>query len=94
MHQAEVGGGAVGRDLAGPSGAGHRQTIKLKPLEAPVFDGKAKSYARFKQRFEEMISASYDTMGQLEFLESALPAKIKGRMSLVSKTPKQIWEQA
>ena len=80
-------------------GAGHgpppprKQTIKLKPLEAPIFDGKAKTYTRFKQRFEEMITGSYDPMGQLEFLEKAIPSKIKDRMSMVQKSPEQIWEQ-
>ena len=34
-------------------GGGNKHTIKMKPLDPPSFDGKAKNYARFKQRFEE-----------------------------------------
>ena len=63
-----AGGGDVQpQEQRGVQGA--RQTVKLKPLDPPVFDGKAKSYSRFKQRFEEMINANFDDMGQLEFLE-------------------------
>ena len=70
-----------------------KQSIKLKPLDASVFDGKAKNYARFKQRFEEMITANFDSMGQLEFLEKGLPMKVKDQMLMVQKMPTQIWSQ-
>ena len=78
---------------AGHIQAPHKQSIKLKPLDAPSFDGRAKSYTRFKQRFQEMIAGSYDEMGQLEFLEIALPEKVKDKMSLVQKTTDQLWVQ-
>ena len=58
----------------------------MKPLDHPEFDGKAKNYARFKQRFEEMITPSYDSMGQLEFLEKTIPEWLKERMYLIRKT--------
>ena len=32
-------------------------------------------------------------MGQLEFLEKALPSKVKDRMSMIQKTPDQLWTQ-
>ena len=70
-----------------------RSSIKMKPLDPPVFDGKAKSYARFKQRFREMIEDNFDAMVQLEYLERGLPEKVKDRMSMVQKTPEQIWAQ-
>ena len=76
---------------------GHRavqkQTVKMKPLDHPEFDGKAKNYSRFKTRFEEMITPNFDSMGQLEFLEKAIPKWVKERMSLIRKTPEQLWEQ-
>ena len=62
-------------------------------MDHPEFDGKAKNYARFKQRFEEMITTSFDSMGQLEFLEKAIPKWVKERMSLIRKTPEQLWKQ-
>ena len=70
-----------------------KQTVKMKPLDHPEFDGKAKNYSRFKQRFEEMINPNFDSMGQLEFLEKAIPKWVKERMSLIRKTPEQLWEQ-
>ena len=70
-----------------------KQTIKMKPMDHPEFDGIAKNYARFKQRFEEMITSSFDSMAQLEFLEKALPKWVKERMSLIRKTPEKLWKQ-
>ena len=61
-------------------------------MDHPEFDGKAKNYARFKRRFEEMITPSFDSMGQLEFLEKAIPKWVKERMSLIRKTPEQLWK--
>ena len=44
-------------------------------------------------RFDVMITPNFDSMGQLEFLEKALPKWVKERMSLIRKTPEQLWEQ-
>ena len=49
--------------LAQEHRAVQKQTVKFKPLDHPEFDGKAKNYARFKQRFDEMITSSFDSMG-------------------------------
>jgi hypothetical protein len=49
----------------------------MKPLDHPKLDGKAKNYTRFKHRFEEMINPNFDAMGQLEFLEKAIPKWVK-----------------
>ena len=69
-HQAPRGAGGVQshfqRDV-------QRQTVKMNPLDHPEFDGKNKNYLRFKQRFKEMITPNFDSMGQLEFLEKAIP---------------------
>ena len=65
--------------------------MKLKPLEHPTFYGKAKSYSRFKQRFEEMINPNFDEMAQLEFLERTIPKAVRDKMSMVRKTTTQIW---
>ena len=40
-----------------------------------------------------MITLNFDAMGQLEFLEKAIPKWVKERMSLIRKTPEQLWEQ-
>ena len=89
-HQApRVGGGAPAQEQR----TVQKQTVKMKPLDHPEFDGKAKNYSRFKQRFEEMINPNFDSMGQLEFLEKAIPKWVKERMSLIRKTPEQLWEQ-
>ena len=85
----EIGEGALVQERR----EAQKQSVKLKPLDPPEFDGKAKEYARFKQRFEEMISPRFDSMGQLEFLERAIPKWVKERMSLVKKTPEQLWKQ-
>ena len=68
-HQAPRGVGGVQshfqRDV-------QRQTVKMNPLDHPEFDGKTKTYLRFKKRFKELITPNFDSMGQLEFLEKAI----------------------
>ena len=87
-------GGAGGyQGGGGPGVPPKRMAPKMKPLDPPSFNGKARDYARFKERFEEMITPNYDQMAQLEFLERALPAGVKSMMSMIRKTPDQIWEQ-
>ena len=81
-------------DRAGARGSrDDRRQAKLKPISAPVFSGKAQDYAQFKMKFQEMVEPFFDQSSQLEYLESGLPAKVKDRMSLVRKTPVQIWDQ-
>ena len=53
----------------------------------------AKSYTRFKVRFQELITSTYGAQAQLGFLEEALHERIEDRMSLVRKTPGQLWKQ-
>ena len=85
-HQApRIGEGATAQERVS-----QKQTVKFKPLDHPEFDGKAKNYSRFKQRFNEMITPNFDSMGQLEFLEKAIPKWVKERMSLIRKTPEQL----
>ena len=87
-------GGAGGyQGGGGPVVPPKRMAPKMKPLDPPSFNGKARDYARFKERFEEMTTPNYDQMAQLEFLERALPAGVKSMMSMIRKTPDQIWEQ-
>ena len=70
-----------------------RRQAKLAPIAAPNYSGKAKDYAEFKLKFDEMIAPFYDESSQKEYLEKALPAKVKERMSVVRKTVAQIWDQ-
>ena len=50
-----------------------RKAIQMTHLEAPKFDGKARNYLRFKQRFEELVTTQFDSMAQLEYLEKGFP---------------------
>ena len=70
-----------------------RKGIQMTRLEAPKFDGKARNYLRFKHRFEELVTAQFDSMAQLEYLEKGLPQKVQDKLTLVQKTPEQVWEQ-
>lgn len=76
----------------GPPGD-NRKSAKLKPVSCPKFSGKAQDYSSFRLKFDEMITPFYDPSSQLEYLESALPQAVKDKMSLVRKTPLQIFEQ-
>ena len=68
----EVGEGALLQEHR----AAQKQNVDLKPLDHPEFDGKAKNYARFKRRFEEMITPNFeDKLPEAEQLEYSKRAK-------------------
>ena len=90
---AEGGGGEARLQAVGAHGGMAKSSIKMKPLDPPVFDGKARNYARYRQKFKEMIEDNFDAMVQLQYLEQGLPEKVRDRMSMVQKSPEQIWTQ-
>ena len=47
-----------------------RRGIQMTRLDPPKLDGKARSYLRFKQRFEELVTAHFDSMAQLEYYQT------------------------
>ena len=50
----------------------------MKPLDHSEFDGIAQNYARFKQRFEEMITNSFDSLAQLRVFGESIAKMGKG----------------
>ena len=92
--QVQPGGqGVQGLQGAGPGAVQRKAGIQMTRLEAPKFDGKARSYLRFKQRFDELVGNQFDQMAQLEYLEKGLPPKVKDKLTMVQKTPQQVREQ-
>ena len=56
-------GGAAAEQQEARALSQYKQTIKINSLEAPSFNGPARSYARFKHHFREMIVSNYGRMG-------------------------------
>ena len=89
-----------GREAAPPRGNDEeeertrgRRVARMTQLEAPVFSGKAREFKRFEKKFNELVTREYGEQAQLHYLELALPDKVKQRLTLVEKTPEQIWAQ-
>ena len=77
------------------TGGGHIRgsKVKMQALPVPKFDGRIRNYARFKLKFDELVTSQYDQQAQLEFLEQALPKSVINKLSMVQKSPEQMWAQ-
>ena len=69
------------------------QIPQLKPREPPKFEGSARHYPRFKQKFLETTAPHFPPQTQLEYLEEALPQQVKKRISTIKRSPEDIWRQ-
>ena len=70
-----------------------RKTPMEEVVDAPTFDGKASSYKRFRKKFDELITKQFGEQAQIEYLDKALPQVAKKKLSMIEKTPAQVWEQ-
>ena len=88
--------GPVGQVPQGQAHQGARGGVarpKLQPIANPKWDGKSMSFLRFKSKYDAIIAGVYDMETELEILEQALPPHVKSQLSMLKKTPAQIWEQ-
>ena len=70
------------------------QQAKLKPMDTPKWDGKSKTFAKFKKQWEELVHNKVVQAQEHHLLTTdALPKHILDNISTLSTTPDQIWEQ-
>ena len=72
---------------------GGKKSVDVTRMKPPTFSGKARDYHSFESRFQETITNKFDEMAQLYFLEEALPQSVKEKISMVRKTPQEVWNQ-
>ena len=70
------------------------QKAKLKPMDTPKWDGRHKTFAKFKKQWEELVHNQVVQAQEHHLLTTdALPKHILDNISTLSTTPEQIWDQ-
>ena len=69
-----------------------RQHIKIKPMDPPSWDGKYRSFSRFKKLWDENIASKVEDGAQHLLLCQSLPKHILDNISTISDSAQDIWK--
>ena len=81
--------GQEGQD--GAWGAIRKQPMKIKPLDCPTWDGRFRTFARFKLLWEENINPRHEDSALHMMLCQALPKHILENISTLTNSASEIW---
>ena len=84
LHSGEVARGS--HDSTG------KQHIKIKPMDPPSWDGKYRSFSRFKKLWDENIASKVEDGAQHLLLCQSLPKHILDNISTISDSAQDIWK--
>ena len=74
------------------AGGGERkQPVKIKPLDCPTWDGKFRSFARFKLLWDENITPRHEDSALHYMLCQSLPKYILDNISTLTSSADDIW---
>ena len=76
-------GGAVVRD--------GKQPVKIKAMDCPRWDGRFRTFVRFKKLWEENIEPRHEDSAQHYMLCQSLPRKVLDNISTLSNSAADIW---
>ena len=76
-------GGGVTRD--------GKQPVKIKAMECPKWDGRYRTFVRFKKLWEENIEPRHEDSAQHYMLCQSLPRKVLDNISTLSNSAADIW---
>jgi hypothetical protein len=86
--------GAV-RESAQPdshrSSAGGKQPVKIKAMDCPKWDGRYRTFPRFKKLWDENISPRHEDSALHYMLCESLPRKVLDNISTLSNSAEDIW---
>ena len=68
-----------------------KQPVKIKPLDCPTWDGKFKTFARFKLLWDENITPRHEESALHYMLCQSLPKHILDNISTLTNTAAEIW---
>ena len=77
--------GRVGGSLGG------KLPVKIKPLDCPTWDGKFKTFGRFKKMWSENITPRHEESALHFMLCQALPKHILDNISTLTNSAEEIW---
>ena len=89
-YRMNQGGQGGGDDTSG--GGVKKQPMKIKPLDCPTWDGKFRSFARFKLLWHENITPRHEDSALHLMLCQALPKYILDNISTLTSSADEIWE--
>ena len=75
----------------GTDRGGGKQPVKIKPMDCPKWDGKYRTFPRFKKMWEENISPRHEDSALHFMLCQALPRSILDNISTLSDSAEDIW---
>ena len=81
--------GEVARESRASTG---KQHIKIKPMDPPSWDGKYRSFSRFKKLWDENIASKVEDGAQHLLLCQSLPKHILDNISTISDSAQDIWK--
>ena len=76
-------GGALVRD--------GKQPVKIKAMDCPKWDGRYRTFVRFKKLWEENIESRHENSAQHYMLCQSLPRKVLDNISTLSNSAADIW---
>ena len=78
-------------NLAGAVGGHRKQPVKIKPMDCPTWDGKFRTFARFKLLWSENITPRHEDSALHYMLCQSLPKHILDNISTLSNSADDIW---
>ena len=85
---------AVGNtaEVARSTHTSSKQHIKIKPMDPPTWDGRYRSFSRFKKLWDENIASKVEDGAQHLLLCQSLPKHILDNISTISDSAQDIWK--
>ena len=80
-----------GRSLDGRGFVTRKEPLKIKPLDCPTWDGKFRTFARFKLLWQENITPRHEESALHMMLCQALPKFVLDNISTLTSTASEIW---
>ena len=65
--------------------------MRIQPMPCPKWDGKLRSYAKFKKLWDENITPHYEDSALHVMLCESLPKEVLAKVSTLSNSADKIW---
>ena len=84
----------AGPDMGGRgTGQGGGNSLKVKSLDPPSWNGNVRTYHPFKDLFKEAIGKRCERFTQIQYMKLAIPKSIWAELDTHASEPQLIWDQ-
>ena len=77
--------------VGGVARIARKEPVKIKPIDCPVWDGKYRTFARFKKIWDENITLRNEDSALHLMLVQSLPKSVLDNISLLTDSADDIW---